>query len=233
MTIEGNHVSRTLVAPQMVINSRMLYFGWIPEDPNALAALLPDGLRAIDNGQVFMNQYVVGSAEQTSGFGAHSLTSIGLDLERTAPDGATPSRWWTHSFNSSPAIRDYVSARGVPVSAGRTTIELSQGQVVATTYSGDTPVIRSTATIGTPASTARGQLSYVTEVDGSLVDGIFPWIATLVDPWQVTSLEFLEPDSSVYSLRPRNPLEVTWGFYSPNASFCSPGGEIPVADAGR
>lgn len=222
-------MSNTLVAPQMVINSRMLYFGWIPEDPDALAAVLPLKLRAIENAQVFMNQYVVDSAEQTSGLGAYSLTYAGLDLSRTAPDGATPSRWWTHYFNSSADMRDYASARGVPASPGTTTMELSQGQVVATTYSGDKPVIRSTATVGTPATTARGQLSYITDIDGSLVDGIYPWIATLVDPWEVTSLEFLDPGSSVYALRPKSPLEVTWGFYSPNASFCYPGGEFPLS----
>ena len=88
--------------PQMVINSRMLYFGWIPENADALRRVLPPGLRPIDDAQVFMNQYVVDSAEQTSGFGAYSLTCAGLDLDRTAPDGATPSRWWTHYFNSSP-----------------------------------------------------------------------------------------------------------------------------------
>ena len=222
-------MSSHLVPPQMVINSRMLYFGWIPENPYALRRLLPLGLRPIDNGQVFMNQYVVDSAEQTSGFGAYSLTYAGLDLDRTAPDGATPSRWWTHYFNSSPDMREYVMARGVPAMAGKTTIELSGGVIVATTYSGDTPVIRSTATIGTPAVTNSGQLSYVTDIGGRLVDGIYPWIATLVDPWEVTSLEFLDPDSSIYALRPRSPLEVTWGFYSPNASFCYPGGEFPLS----
>ena len=222
-------MSSHLVAPQMVINSRMLYFGWIPENPYALRRLLPPGLRPIDNAQVFMNQYVVDSAEQTSGFGAYSLTYAGLDLNRTAPDGATPSRWWTHYFNSSPGMREYVMARGVPATAGKTTIELSGGVIVATTYSGDTPVIRSTATIGTPAVTASGQLSYITDIGGRLVDGIYPWIATLVDPWEVTSLEFLDPDSSIYALRPRSPLEVTWGFYSPNASFCYPGGEFPLS----
>ncbi len=224
-----SNVSTNLVAPQMVINSRMLYYGWIPEDPEALRRLLPPGLRPIENAQVFMNQYVVDAAEQTSGFGAYSLTCAGLDLDRTAPDGTTPSRWWTHSFNSSPNVREYVMARGVPATAGKTTIELSAGVVVATTYSGDTPVIRSTATIGTPAVTAGGQLSYITDIDGRLVDRISPWIATLVDPWQVTSLEFLDPDSSVYALRPKSPLEVTWGFYSPNASFCDPGGELLVS----
>ncbi len=218
-------MSSTLVAPQMVINSRMLYFGWIPEDPDALARLLPAGLRPIANGQLFMNQYVVDAPEQTSGFGAYSLTYCGLDLDRTAPDGQTPSRWWTHYFNSSADVRDYAAERGVPATPGRTTLELSGDTVTATTYSEDTPVIRSTARIGPPALTASGQLSYITEIGGRLVDGIYPWIATLVDPWEVTSLEFLEPNHSVYALRPKSPLEVTWGFYSPNASFCYPGGE--------
>ena len=218
-------MSSTLVAPQMVINSRMLYFGWIPEDPDALARLLPAGLRPIANGQLFMNQYVVDAPEQTSGFGAYSLTYCGLDLDRTAPDGQTPSRWWTHYFNSSADVRDYAAERGVPATPGRTTLELSGDTVTATTYSEDTPVIRSTARIGPPTLTASGQLSYITEIGGRLVDGIYPWIATLVDPWEVTSLEFLEPNHSVYALRPKSPLEVTWGFYSPNASFCYPGGE--------
>lgn len=221
-------MSHNLVAPQMVINSRMLYFGWIPEDRDALARLLPAGLSPIANGQLFMNQYVVDSAEQTSGFGAYSLTYLGLDLDRTAPDGQTPSRWWTHYFNSAEHMRAYTSERGVPATPGRTTIELSGDTVVATTYSEDTPVIRSTAKIGSPSVTASGQLSYITEIGGKLVDGIYPWIATLVDPWEVTSLEFLEPEHSVYALRPASPLEVTWGFYSPNASFCYPGGENPI-----
>lgn len=224
-------MSTNLVPPQMVINSRMLYFGWIPEDPHALASVLPAGLQPIENAQVFMNQYVVDAAEQTSGFGAYSLTYAGLDLSRTAPDGVTPSRWWTHYFNSNPQMRDYVITRGVPATPGRTTLELSGGEVIATTYSGDTAVIRSTAKIGAPAATASGQLSYITDIGGRLVDGIYPWIATLVDPWEVTSLEFLDPTSSVYALRPKSPLEVTWGFYSPNASFCYPGGEFAISPA--
>ncbi len=217
-----------LVAPQMVINSRMLYFGWIPEDPDALARILPSQLRPIENRQLFMNQYVVDSDEQTSGFGAYSLTYCGLDLDRTAPDGQTPSRWWTHYFNSSEGMRDYVKQRGVPATPGRTTIHLAGDTVTATTYSDDTPVIRSTAKVGQPGITASGQLSYITDVGGRLVDGIYPWIATLVDPWEVTSLEFLEPNHSVYALRPASPLQVTWGFYSPNASFCYPGGENEI-----
>ena len=214
-----------LVPPQMVINSRMLYFGWIPEDPEAVAALTHSDLRPIENRQLFMNQYVVDSDDQTSGFGAYSLTYAGPDLSRTAPDGETPSRWWTHYFNSSPGMRDYVSRRGVPATPGGTTLELSGDTLVATTYSDDTPVIRTTAKVGSPGAVATGQLSYITEIGGRLVDGIYPYVATVVDPWEVTSLEFLEPSHSVSALRPKQPLEVTWGFYSPNASFCYPGGE--------
>jgi hypothetical protein len=39
----------------------------------------------------------------------------------------------------------------------------------------------------------------------------------------------LAPGHPVYALRPADPLEVTWGFYSPKASFCYPGGEGPLA----
>ena len=47
-----------LAAPQMVVNSRMLYTSWMPADPEAAAALLPAGGPA-PAGPVYMNQYVV------------------------------------------------------------------------------------------------------------------------------------------------------------------------------
>ena len=105
-----------LEAPQMVINSRMLYFTWIPADPAAVAALLPAGLTAADDGQVFMNQYVVDDAErQTSGFPTYSLTYLGADLAgQDTPDGNVPGRWWTHYFNSSSSSPTTPSARCAP-----------------------------------------------------------------------------------------------------------------------
>ena len=38
-----------LAAPQLVINSRMIYSSWIPADPKAAAALLPDRLKPAAN----------------------------------------------------------------------------------------------------------------------------------------------------------------------------------------
>ncbi len=216
-----------LVAPQLVVNSRMIYFGWVPADPEAVAALVPEGLKPMPNRQVFMNQYVVDDPGQTSGFGAYSLTYIGPDLSgMDAPDGVTPGRWWTHYFNSSPVVREYAAARGVPATVGTTTIEVRGRRLVATTKADGVPVIRTTARVGrTGDAVNRGQLRYLTRLNGNLLSGNYPFVAEPVDPFEVESLEFLEPRHPVYALRPANPLEIVWGFYSPRSSFAYPGGE--------
>ena len=48
-----------LHAPQMVINSRMLYFTWVPEDKAAVRELVPAELELSDNAQCYINQYAV------------------------------------------------------------------------------------------------------------------------------------------------------------------------------
>ena len=48
-----------LYAPQMVIRSRMLYFTWVPEDKDAVRALVPAELPLSDNAQCFINQFAV------------------------------------------------------------------------------------------------------------------------------------------------------------------------------
>ena len=220
-----------LEAPQLVTDSRMLYFTWIPADPDAVRALVPAELELADNAQCFINQYVVDSTEQTSGFEAYSLTYCGADLKgQDTPDGAIPGRWWTHYFNSNPDMRAYASQRGVPAGPGETTLVIEDGILTATTSADGTPVIRTTARVGDEiAVTGRGQLRYITDVDGRLISGLYPFNAGLVQPWEVLSFEFPEPGHPVSALRPADPLQVTWGFYSPNASFCYPGGEEPVA----
>ena len=218
-----------LEAPQMVTNSRMLYFTWVPADVDAVRQLVPDALDLAENGQVFMNQYVVDTEEQTSGFAPYSLTYLGADLAgQNTPDDAVPGRWWTHYYNSNADMRDYVSIRGVPATPGETVLEVADGVLTATTSADGVEIIRSTATVGEVAVPGRGQLRYITDVDGTLTSGLYPFVAGLVQPWEVTKLEFLEPDHPVSALRPAEPLEVTWGFYSPNSSFCYPGGEGPI-----
>lgn len=220
-----------LEAPQLVTASRMLYFTWIPADPDAVRKLVPAELDLAPNAQCFMNQYVVDTTEQTSAFEAYSLTYCGADLAgHDTPDGNVAGRWWTHYFNSNADMRDYAKDRGVPVSAGTTKLVLENGVLTATTEADGVAVIRTTATVGEGIEAiGRGQLRYITDVGGTLTSGLYPFQAPQVDKWSVTGLEFLEPDHPVSALRPADPLEVTWGFYSPSASFCYPGGEGPLA----
>jgi hypothetical protein len=222
----------SLAAPQLVINSRMLYSSWIPADPKAAAALLPPGLAPAANQALFMNQYVVDSADQTSGFGAYSLTYMGLDVAGlTAPDGVTPARFFTHYLNSSPVVRQYVSERGVPAAEGRTTLELEGGKLVATTHVDNRPLIRTVARVGSGISAvARGQLAYITRVGGKLMGGNYPYVGEIADGFELLSLEFLAKDHPTYALRPTSPLQAVtgWCWYAPRDSFVYPGGEYEL-----
>jgi hypothetical protein len=230
-------VSNSLVSPQLVLNSRMIYTSWIPADPEACARLLPRALKPAANRAVYMNQYVVDSAQQTTGFGAYSLTYLGVDVaDHLAPDGVTPARFFTHYFNSSKVMRAYVRERGVPATPGTTTLELDGGTLVATTYVDDAPVIRTRAAVGDDAATvAAGHLRYITRVKDRLVSGLYPYIGELASPFKVISIEFLDPSHPVYALRPKSPLEVVPAscFYAPRDSFVYPGGEEDMGPAGE
>jgi len=233
-------MSSKLAAPQMVLNSRMLYTSWIPADPGACARLLPPALEPAENHAVYMNQYVVDHAEQTTGFGAYSLTYLGLDVAgHPAPDGVTPGRFFTHYFNSSEVVRKYARERGVPATPGRTTLEVEGGIVTATTFLDDRPVIRTRAEVGggTADLVIGGHLRYITRVGDRLVSGNYPYVGELVSAFRVTSIEFLDPEHPVYALRPASPLQVVAAssFYAPKDSFVYPGGEYDMgpADPGR
>jgi hypothetical protein len=216
----------------------MLYLVWLPADPAAVARLVPDGLESAADGAVFLNQYVVEAAEQASGgaqpdgFGAYSLTYMGADLAGLDTEAGVPARWWTHYFNSSANMIAYALAHGVPASSGRTTLELEEGLLVATTEVDGRPLIRTTSRVGAGiAERATGQLRYVTSVDGTLVSGRYPFVGDLADGFQPVTVEFLDDEHPVSALRPADPLTVTFGFYSPSVSFCYPGGEGPLGSA--
>jgi hypothetical protein len=221
---------QTLVPPQLVVDSRMLYFGWIPADTAAVDKLLPAGLRALPNRQVFMNQYQVDSADQTSHFGVYSLTYMGVDVSGLDIPGGAPGRWWTHYINSSEAMREYGQrVHGIPASPGATELELKGNRLVATTYQNGRPVIRTIVEVGSIGqTTTRGHIRYITRLEGQLISGRYALLGRSVDPFRIVDLQFLDPDSPVYDLRPKSPLEVVWGGYYPKASFSYPGGQEPL-----
>ena len=213
----------------------MLYVVWLPADPVAAASLVPDGLSPREGSPVFMNQYVVDRAGQTSnagsedGFGAYSLTYLGVDLAGLDTEDGTPARWWTHYLNSSANMIRYAVDHGVPASPGETTLELGSGRLVATTLVDGAPVVRTTAhvDVGTPTH-ATGQLRYLTLVDGEICSGRYPFVMDAAETFEVDSIEFLGGLASLEALRPAEPLRVTFGFFSPSISFCYPGGEGPL-----
>lgn len=218
-----------LAAPQLVIDSRMVYSSWVPADPAGAAKLLPKGLEPAANRAVYMNQYVVDRAEQTSGFGAYSLTYLGLDLANvTAPDGVTPGRFFLHYLNSSEVMRDYVLERGVPATPGSTTLEVHGRDLEAVTAIDGVPVIRTRARVGQRIGVvARGHLTYVTRTGGKLVAGNYAYIGDLVDPYELVSVELLAPDHPLWLLRPAQPFQPVTAscWFAPRDSFVYPGGE--------
>jgi len=225
-----------LHAPQLIVGARMLYLVWLPEDPAAAAALVPDELRAAPGAPVFINQYVVDDAGQTSsaasaeGFGAYSLTYLGVDLGGLDTEDGTPGRWWTHYFDSSDNMIRYAAVRGVPAGSGATHLDLQGGRLVATTMLDGEPAIRTTTRVELNApGHVTGQLRYLTRVDGELVSGRYPFVMDAAETFEVESVEFLGGGpESLQALRPADPLRVTFGFYSPWISFCYPGGEGPL-----
>ncbi|WP_240742243.1 acetoacetate decarboxylase family protein [Micromonospora zingiberis] len=208
------------------MNSRSLYFSWLPADPDAVAALVPPGLRPHPDRQVFMNQYVVDDPTQTSGFGSYSLAYLGVTLaDVNAPDGVTPGGWWTHYVTSSEQVRSYALARGAPALAGSTTIESRRESLVAETDVDGVTMIRAQVRVGeTGHATHNGHHRYLTALHGQLVSSIYPVVAEPVEEFEIESVEFLEPEHPIYALRPENPLTIAWGYYSPRSSFAYPGG---------
>jgi hypothetical protein len=230
----------TLHAPQLITGARMLYAVWLPADPSAAAALVPEGLIAREGAPVYLNQYVVDDAAQASGgshpdgFGAYSLTYLGVELAGLDTEDGTPGRWWTHYFDSSPSMIRYALARGVPATRGRTVLELSNGRLAATTWGEEgQELIRTVAHVelGTP-SRGTGQLRYLTRVGGALVSGRYPFVMDSAETFSLESIDFLDATHPVYALRPADPLTITFGFYSPSISFCYPGGEGPLGSEG-
>jgi hypothetical protein len=224
--------------PQLIVGARMLYVVWLPADPGAASALVPEELSGAEGSPVFMNQYVVDDAGQTSNaeepdsFGAYSLTYLGVDLAGLDTEAGTPARWWTHYFDSSPAMIRYAAEHGVPASSGETTLELEGETLVATSFVDGRPVIRTIAQVELGgAQHATGQLRYITRVGDELLSGRYPFLMDSAERFEVTAIEFLDVEHPVSVLCPAEPLQVTFGFYSPAISFCYPGGEGPLGSA--
>ncbi len=166
---------QNLPSPQLVTDAWMFIAAY-KADPEALKGLLPPGLEPNPNGQVVINMYTVPDPNQTSGFGAYTLTYLTVELKDQdsyvmgQPTGY-PGRYFVYYFNSSPVMRDFTSKVGIPAQAGQTTTTVEKGKLKAVLAVDGKPMIEATADVGdTLGGFGGGHLNYfgliTTEMDG-------------------------------------------------------------------
>ena len=112
-----------LAAPQMVLDSRMLYTSWMPADPEAAAALLPEG-GAEAGGETRLHEPVRRRLRRPD----HRIRRVFADLpgprhgRHVRPVGGIPAASFTLYFNSYEVMRKYTTAEhDVPAVPGSTT----------------------------------------------------------------------------------------------------------------
>jgi hypothetical protein len=213
-------------APQIILDAHMLRSWYRPADPAAALALLPPALRALDPRQVFLNQYVVESEDQTSGVGPYELGYVGLTVQ-DHDVGGFPAHWLFSYLNSSPVMRAYAAGHDFPVGEGRTHVTRDGDIVTATTLVDGEPLIRTVARAGDRTAIMRGQVGYIYGRD-RLTLGRAPFVAEVADPLEVRSIEFLDPSHPVYALRPAEPLQIDAALYCTRISFAYWGGETSL-----
>ncbi|WP_433528556.1 hypothetical protein ACQPYA_19625 [Micromonospora sp. CA-263727] len=224
-------------APQLVIDSRMLCIGWLPADPDVAVASVPASLNPRSDRRVIFSQQVVDDEVQSPGFGAYDLTFLGIALTETDNvGGVSQSGWGTHCLISSRRLLGHARARGIPAMPGRTAIHEQHDKLVTETRLDGVPVIRTSCRIGnTPRAMQSGHHQHFVRRDGHTTSIVYTYMAELVAPFEIESVEFLEPEHPIYALRPANPLDIAWAFYSPRTAFAYPGiaSGNPRIEAGR
>ena len=162
-------------------------------DPEALKAILPEGLET--TGNVVINMYTVPEATQTSGFGAYTLTYLTVELKGhdsyiMNSDATIPGRYFAYYFNSSPFMREYTKLIGIPAEEGMTTTTVKDGKLTAVLTVGGQKFIEATADVGSELGNfGGGHLNYFglleTEKDGKTVKQVvkypIPWNGGTVD----------------------------------------------------
>lgn len=172
--------------PQLIKDARMLIIGY-RADMNAIAEVLPDGLEPHPNGLVQMNMYEV-QADQTSGFGAFSLTYLSVEVanrDSYAAEGAMPipGRYFAYYWNSSARVCAYVrESIGVRAMPGERRTEIQDGKTRSILQLEGRDVITVTASLGDePGGTLGGHLNYYSHREFAKPEGGSPVVSELLE----------------------------------------------------
>ena len=178
--------------------------------------------------QVFLNQYVVEDETQTSGFGAYSLTYLGVSLAGVdAPGRAQRGRLVDPLRRVQPAGPRSTPARGAPrPSTAAPRIEVAGQALLAETEADGVPLIRARCRVGeTGHVISSGHHRYFTRRDGQLLSSVYPFVAEPVAPFEIESVEFLRPRHPMLRAAPGEPAaRSAWGTTRRVSSFAYPVG---------
>lgn len=187
-----------LPGPQLVTGAWMFIAAY-KADPAVLKSMLPQGLEASPTGQVVINMYTVPTPEQTSGFGAYTLTYLTVELKDRDSyvmnsDITYPGRYFIHYHNSSPTMREFTKKIGIPAKDGMTTTVVENGKLTATLSIDGKPMIVSTADVGSElGGFGGGHLNYFglikTEKSGKKVNQVVKYPI----PWNGGTVELANP----------------------------------------
>jgi hypothetical protein len=221
-----------LPAPQLVTDAWMFIAAY-KADPEALKALLPPGVEPHPDGHVVVNMYTVPDPNQTSGFGAYTLTYLTVELKDQdsyvmgQPTGF-PGRYFVYYFNSSPVMREFTKKAGIPAQEGATTTTVEDGKLKAVLTVDGKPFIEATADVGdTLGGFGGGHLNYFglikTEKDGKKINQVvkypIPYNGGSVETTNA-KINFTVPeDHPLYKIKPM--ADPTWAVWM-NGSFVYP-----------
>lgn len=228
---------KPLPSPQLVTDAWMFITAF-KADPEVLAKLLPPGLEANPENQVVMNMYTIPDPNQTSGFGAYTLTYLTVELKDQDSyvrdsEVTYPGRYFVHYFNSSPSMRDFTKRIGIPATEGKTTTTVEDGKLTAILEVGDKKMIEVTASVGSELGNyGGGHLNYFGHIDASesntgknqVVKYAIPWNGGTVDISDI-KVNFTAPeDHPLSKLKPVTD-KPTWAIWT-NGSFVYPRYEV-------
>jgi len=219
-------VSTSLPGPQLVTDAWMFIAAY-KADPKVLKSMLPEGLKPHPNNHVVINMYTVPDKNQTSGFGAYTLTYLTVEVEGNDSyvmdsDVTYPGRYFVHYYNSSPKMREFTKAVGIPAQEGMTTTVVEKGVLKTKLEIDGKAVIEATAKVGDElGGFGGGHLNYFGFLaeKGKVVKYPIPWnggTVSMADP----KIKFNAPKG--HPLNDLKPLaDPTWAVWT-KGSFVYP-----------
>ena len=222
--------SDSLPGPQLVTDAWMFIAAY-KADPETLKSMLPKGLKPHPNNHVVINMYTVPDKNQTSGFGAYTLTYLTIEVEGNDSyvmdsDVTYPGRYFVHYYNSSPKMRGFTKPVGIPAQEGMTTTVVKDGVLKTALEVDGAVLVEATAEVGSElGGFGGGHLNYFgfLEDKKQVVKYPIPWnggTVSIANP----KIEFKAPkDHPINKLKPL--ADPSWAIWT-RGSFVYPQHQI-------